>query len=235
MNWRTSLKKETGAPPDIAGAREIHDWINEQEVHEKNYPLVITRQDVFLPIKEPSITSMPLNEQDVIALFNQLLAGGVIRGVKVMATSQHQQYDGIYRFYLKEPLENHIFNKMNNPLGIDKIAATNEFISEPRILEYKYSFDALIEEIEKEVKNERQIQLVIAWEIGTNWHKRYEITPLLHFDNLQHRYFHGGTHIIRNASTGDVVFPAIILKELIDYINDPDGVQEYQRKTYIEL
>ena len=235
MNWRTSLKKETGAPPDIAGTRAIHDWINEQELHEKNCPLVINRQDVFLPIKEPSLTSIPLNEQDVIALFNQLLAGGVIRGVKVMATNQHQQYDGIYRFYLKEPLGIHIFDKTNNPLGIDKLATANEFISEPRILEYKYSFDALIEEIEKEEKNERDIKLVIAWEIGTNWHKRYEITPLLHFDNLQHRYFHGGTHIIRNASTGDVVFPAIILSELIDYINDPDSVQEYQRKTYIDI
>ncbi len=104
----------------------------------------------------------------------------------------------------------------------------------PRILEYKYSFDALLEDIEKEVKSEKQIKLVIAWEMGKNWPKRYEITPLLHFDNLHHRYFHGGTHIIKSSSTGDVVFPAIILAELIDYINDPDAVQEYQKKTYLD-
>jgi len=233
-NRRNHLKKETGAPPDILGRKRIHDWIVDQEEHEKNNPLIITRQDVFLPIKECSITSKPLNEQDVIALFNQLLAGGVIRGVRLMATNQHEKYDGIFRLYLKKPFEHHIFDEEKNPLGIEKTGATEEFISEPRILEYKYSFDGLLEEIEKGEKNEREIELVIAWEMGENWHKRYEITPLLHLENLHHRYFHGCTHIIKNSSTGDEVFLAIILSELIDYINDPNGVQDYQRKTYIE-
>ena len=234
MNWRKLLKKETGAPPDIIGAKNIHDWIKEQEEHEKECPLIITRKDVFLPTKEPSITSKPTSEQDVIALFNQLLAGGVIRGIKLMATSQHQQYDGVYRFCLTKPLENHIYDKDTNPLGIVKSSAGKEYVSAPGILEYKYSFDGLVEDIEKGDKNERQIGLVIAWEMGNKWPTRYEITPLLHLDNLQRRYFHGGTHIIKSASTSDVVFPAVILSELVDYINDPDSVQDYQRETYIE-
>ncbi len=232
--WRKLLKKDTGAPPDISGARDIHDWIREQEEHEKNHPLIIKREDIFLPMKEPSMTSIPLNEQDVVSLFNQLLAGGVIRGVKLLATSQYKQYDGISRFYLKEPFQNHIFDKYKNPLGIEKSRAEREYESAPSILEYKYSFDGLFEEIEKEEKNERQIGLVIAWEMGRKWIQRYEITPLLHFDNIQHRYFHGGTHIIKDTSTGDTVFPAIILSELIDYINEPDSVQDYQRSTYLE-
>lgn len=232
--WNKLLKKETGAPPDIVGTKNIYDWIREQEDHEKTNPLVIERQDVFLPVKEPPMTSTPLNEQDVISLFNQLLAGGVIRGVKLMATSQHQQYDGIFRFYLKAPIENHIFNKEKNPLGIEKISASNEYESAPEILEYKYSFDGLFEEIEKGEKSEKHIGLVVAWEMGRYWPKRYAITPLLDFSNIQHRYFHGGTHIIRDGASGDTVFPAIILSELISYINNPDGVQDYQRKTYSE-
>ena len=228
------MKKETGAATEIVEEKNIHDWIKDQEEHEKSNPLIIKRQDIFLPIREPSITSKPLNEQDVIALFNQLLAGGVIRGIKLMATSQHQLYDGICRFCLREPFENHVFDKDKNPLGIEKSKVNQEYVSAPYILEYKFSFDALLEEIEKEEKNERQIKLVVAWEMGKSWEKRYEIVPLLHLDNLQHRYFHGGTHIIKDASTGDTVFPAIILSELIEYINDPDAVQEYQRKTYME-
>ena len=125
-------------------------------------------------------------------------------------------------------------DKEKNPLGIEKSKISKEYISAPGILEYKYSFDGLLEEIEKGEKNERQIKLVVAWIMGLNWQKRYEITPLLHFDNLQHRYFHGGTHIIKDGSTGDVVFPVIMLSELIEYINDPDGVQDYQKKTYME-
>jgi len=234
MNWRKLLRKETGAPPDIVGLKNIHDWIKEQEEHEKSHPLNIEREDVFLPTKEPAITSEPTSEQDVIALFNQLLAGGVIRGIRLMATSAHQQYDGIYRFRLTKPLGNHIYDKDSNPLGVLKSSATREYTSAPGILEYKYSFDGLIEEIEKGDKNEREVQLLIAWEMGSKWPARYEITPLLHFDNLQHRYFHGGTHIIKNASTGDTVFPAVILSELISYINDPNGAQDYQKETYIE-
>jgi len=75
---------------------------------------------LFLPTKEPSITSEPLNEQDVISLFNQLLAGGVIRGIKIMSTNSHQKYDGVYKFWLKKPFENHIFEKNINPLGMKK-------------------------------------------------------------------------------------------------------------------
>ena len=232
LPWRKLLKKETGAPPDIVGLKNIHDWIKEQEEHEKDNPLLITRQDVFLPTREPAMTSKPSSEQDVIALFNQLLAGGVIRGVKLMATNQHQQYDGIYRFRLIKPFDNHRYDEDKNPLGLLETSLKQEFISAPDIIEYKYSFDGLIEEIEKGDKNERDIQLLVAWEMGTKWPTRYQITPLLHFDNLQHRYFHGGTHVVKNSMTGDTVFPLIILSELIDYINDPKGVQDHQ-STYL--
>jgi hypothetical protein len=99
LNWKRLLKNETGAPPDITAEKEIHDWIREQETHEMEKPLRIYRDDLFLPTNEPSITAEPLNEQDVIALFNQLLPGGVIRGIKIMATNQHQKYDGIYKVF----------------------------------------------------------------------------------------------------------------------------------------
>jgi hypothetical protein len=102
---------------------------------------------------------------------------------------------------LKKPFENHIFEKNINPLGIEDSKVTEEFISAPNILEYKYSFDALLEEIEKGEKTEREIKLVIAWDMGIDWEKRYEITPLLHFSNVHHRPFHGATHIIKNQNT----------------------------------
>ena len=233
LGWRKLLKKDTGAPPDIIEEKNIHDWIQEQEAHEKENPLIIKNKEYFLPLNEPALTSKPLNEQDVVSLFNQLLAGGVIRGIKLLATSQHKQYDGICKFHLIEPFENHIYDLKKNPLGIEASRVTAEYLSAPKILEYKYSFDALLEEIEMEDKSEKQMQLVVAWEMGHNWAKRYEITPLLHFDNLHHRYFHGGTHIVKDTNTGDAVFPLIILSELVDYINDPDSVQDYQKATYM--
>jgi hypothetical protein len=99
-------------------------------------------------------------------------------------------------------------------------------------MEYKYSFDALVEEFEKEIKSEKELDLVIAWELGEYWKTRYEVTSLLDNDNLHQRYFHGGTHLIKDAATGDTAFPAIILSELVEYINDPDKVQSLQKARY---
>lgn len=234
LHWRKLLKKETGAPPDIVAEKDVHEWIKLQEDHEKSDPLIIRREDLFLPLKEPSITSKPLNEQDVISLFNQLLAGGVVRGIKIMSTSQHEKYDGVFKFWIKKPFENHIFDKVKNPLGIERDKFKDEFISAPMILEYKYCFDGLLEEFEKEEKIERDIKLVVAWTMGTEWRKRYDITPLLYFDNYHHRPFHGATHIFKNSMTSDIVFYGIILDELIEYINDPEKAQIEQKGTYVD-
>ena len=231
--WRGHLKRITGAPLDIADRKDIHDWIRDLETYEEQNPLIITREDAFLPLMEPSITAEPQSEQDAISLFNQLLAGGVIRGVKLMATSQHNQYDGVFRFHLGNSFENYGFDKDKNPLGLESSRIPQEeYSTDPKVLEYKYSFDALIEELEKRTKNDRHIDLVVAWEFGEKWQNRYDVVPLLHYENLQHRDFHGGTHLVTNPSTGDVVFRVVILSELINYLNEPDSVQEYQAQTY---
>ena len=229
--WWKHLKKATGALPDIGNKAKLHQWIRQLERHEEQNPLTITREDSFLPLKKPSITAEPTSEQDVISLFNQLLAGGVIRGIRLMATSQHDQYDGIFRLHIEEPFESYQFDKDKNPLGLNS-NTFEEITSEPRLLEYKYSFDALIEDFQKEIKREQDLELVVAWELGKDWATRYRITPLLHYDYLHLRPFHGSTHIISQQSTGDPIFPIIILSELIDYLNDPDSVQKYQADTY---
>ena len=231
---RNHLKKDSGAPPNILEDSAVDSWIKQQLEFEKSNPLTIKNKEFFLPTREISLTCEPRTEQDVVALFNQLVAGGVIRGLKIMATSGSEKYDGIYRVWLKEPLDNHLFDKEKNPLGISKRALSEEFVSKPYILEYKYDIDALIREFETNQKTEKNINLAIAWNMGENWNTRYTINPLLHFDNIQNRIFHGATHDFRNSTTGDHLFYAIILSELVDYINDPDNVQAYQKSTYSE-
>ena len=235
LNWRKLLKVDSGAPPDIKEDRDIHDWIKQTEEHEKASPLKLNRTDVFLPVRRASITSTPLNEQDVVSLFNQFLAGGVVRGVRILATSGYKQYDGVCRFVMEPPAENHIFDKKSNPLGVEKERAEKPFgESSPKILEYKYSFDALIDEFEKEDKSEKSIGLVVAWTMGTNWKKKYEIVPLLLDENVHHRAFHGATHLVKNAQTNTESFPAIIISELIEYLNDIDVSRDAQEARYVE-
>lgn len=227
--WKKLLKNDSGTKPDIVKEVELHEWVKAQELHEQHHPLILNNANFFAPVNEISITSEPQSEQDVIVLFNQLVAGGVIRGIKLLSTSQIKQYDGVYKYVVKEPLDLHIFDKEKNPLGVEELHFNNEQTSPPKILEYKFNLDALIHEFENEYKSEKDIHLAIAWEMGTEWSKNYEVISLLDLENLHQRDYHGLTHILNSGTTK---FHAIILKELIHYLNDVDGVQAYQKNEY---
>ncbi len=229
---RHLLKRDTGAPPRITEETELHNWVTSEERREETHPLMIQNPNFFLPMRQIPITSVPVREQDVVALFNQLLAGGVIRGIKVMTTSQYKQYDGLVRYVLTEPTENHLFHKSTNPLGVPAANLLAPITTKPFVLEYKYSLDALIAEFEKEEKAEADIDLVVAWLAGMDWKRRYSVTSLLDLACLHHREFHGLTHVFRDSNTGDTRFRAVILDELIAYLNQPDGVQAYHRAIY---
>jgi hypothetical protein len=233
--WRHLLKKDSGAAPSIVDEGILDSWIQEQREYEISNPLTISNSNFFLPMREIAITSKPQSEQDVIVLFNQLIAGGVIRGLKLMATSSHLKYDGVYKYSVKEPLQNHIFDRDTNPLGVQTLQFDQPYISKPYVLEYKHSVDALIEEFENQEKREGDVNLVVAWDIGTEWKKRYSVTSLLDLENIQHRPFHGVTHVFRDHNSGDVRFYGIILSELVEYLNDCDASQVDQKSKYGEV
>lgn len=111
------FRKNTGAAPDLMREKALDDWKELMNNHENNNPLVLYNDNFFLPVKRVSMTSVPTREQDVIALFNQLLAGGVIRGIKIMSTNERFTYDGLFHIIIDSPFENHIYNLNSNPLG----------------------------------------------------------------------------------------------------------------------
>ena len=231
---RGNLRPVTGVRSDLARESEVDDWKNEFTKYESSHPLQITNDHFFLPTKRVSLTSTPTREQDVIALFNQLLAGGVIRGIQIMSTNERFTYDGMFRVIYDEPLENHIFDNEVNPLGVlpDYAKSAGVFKSPPKIMEYKYSLDALIEDIDSGAKNSNDISLVVVWETGKDYQGNYHITSLLDHDNLSERQYHGVTHVMTNVSTGQREMDLIVLEELIGFINDPVGTLVAQKTKY---
>jgi hypothetical protein len=152
----TSLKPNTGSTPNLTRESKVDDWKNEMIEHENCNPLILSNEHFFLPTKKVSISSFPTREQDVIALFNQLLAGGVIRGIRIMSTNERLTYDGLIRISINPPEDQHIYNETSNPLGVlpDVLQELKlPFLSSPKILEYKFSLDGLIEDIENGNKN----------------------------------------------------------------------------------
>lgn len=231
---RNTLRPITGAAPDLIRQKEINDWKTKFLEYEKSNKLEILNENFFLPTKKISITAQPSREQDVIALFNQLLAGGVIRGIKIMATDERFTYDGLYKIAFEKPNENHVYDLVTNPLGVLKDLALqhDEFESEPKVLEYKKSFDGLIENIEDESKNSNDIGLVVVWETGEYFKELYSITSLLDINNLNLRQYHGVTHIVTNLQTNQREMDLIVLSELIDYLNNFEESQTFQKEKY---
>lgn len=237
MKTKKCFKKNTGAAPDLLREKKIAEWKEEMEIHEQEYPLQLINDNFFKPLNKISITSLPTREQDVIALFNQLIAGGVIRGIRIMSTNERSTYDSLYKIVIEEPIENHIYDKRKNPLGIDEEIVKelidsnpNGFISKPSVLEYKYSLDGLIEDVEDGTKNTNDIGLVVAWDTGKLYHRNYYIESLLIEDNVGLRQYHGVTHRLRDISTNEYIAEMILLKDLILYLNDYNACMKLQEE-----
>ena len=228
------LLRKPGGAKAYDDELKLEEWKRKQEEHEKKFPLTISGAGLFLPTEELPIRSEPIVEQDVVALFNQMLSSGLVRGVQLISSSQYKQYDGLYRIAMSAPFDKYILAK-NNPLGID----AEHFISKEKletvvkVLEYKFSVDGLIEELQSEVKSVEDVDLVVAWEMGTKWLQMFDVISYLDEDNVHHRTIHGTTHSFTHSMTGSHAFEAMILKDIISFLTNPDEEQENQRKLYL--
>ena len=231
---RALLKPNTGVAPDLVREMKIGDWKKQMLDHEAVQPLELNSKHFFKPTERVSITSAPTREQDVIALFNQLVAGGVIRGIRVMSTNERFTYDGLYKVAFDLPEEIYTYEEETNPLGVssDTAVALKGWVTDPRVLEYKFCLDGLIEDFEGQEKNINDVNMCIVWEVGEMYRERYGITSLLIPEDADQRQYHGVTHILNDMETGAKHCDLIVLSELIASLNDPKGTAEKQRVKY---
>jgi hypothetical protein len=228
---RYHLLRKPGIAKIFDDEVKIDQWIREQEKHELDHALVIKGPGLFLPTEELPIRSEPLVEQDVVAVFNQMLSSGVVRGIQLISSSQYNQYDGLYRVRMSPPFDKYIRGDMN-PLGIDA-----EFFSkdEPyqtvvKVLEYKYNMDGLIEELQSGVKDAKDIGLAVAWELGNKWKEMFDINCLLDEETTHHRQIHGTTHSFSHSMSGAHAFEVIILHDLVRFLQNPEAETLRQRE-----
>lgn len=227
------LRRNTGAPA-LMQAMKLETWIDTQKEHEKSHPLTITGKGLFAPAEELPIRSLPLVEQDVVALFNQMLSSGLIRGIQLLSSSQFNQYDGLFRIRMDPPFSK-FTRSVDNPLGVDEdrfAGVEDSMVSNVRVLEYKYSLDALIEELGTGQKHADEIGLLVCWELGEKWKGQFDIISFLDDENVHHREFHGFTHHLSHSASGLSAFPVVSLHDLIGYLTDGKAESERQHKLY---
>jgi hypothetical protein len=229
-----NLLRKPGGAKEYDDELKLDQWKQEQVEHESKFPLVIKGKGLFLPAEELPIRSEPVVEQDVVSVFNQMLSSGVVRGIQLVSSSQYKQYDGLFRIRMEPPFKKFILSDLN-PLGIDEehFVGKEKLETVVKVLEYKYNVDGLIEELQGGVKAVEDVDLVVAWEMGEKWNQMFEVTSYLDSDNVHLRNIHGVTHSFTHAMTGAIAFQAIILKDLVSYLNNAD-LEEAKQKHYAE-
>ena len=231
---RYLLKANTCAATDLIRELEINDWKKQMLEHETTQPLFLSSKHFFLPTERISITSEPTKKQDAIALFHQLIAGGVICGIYVMSTNERFTYDGLFRITFDLKQELYIYDSEKNPLGVplQTAKALQGKVTDPRVIEYKFCLDGLIEDLENQDKKLKDIDLCVVWTTGVAYKERYGITTLLAPENAYQRQYHGITHVFTDLETGAKHCDLIVLSELVECLNDPAGVAIKQAGKY---
>ena len=218
------MKPDTGAKT-ITPDRELHEWKKAQEDYREANPLSFKNASQQL-----ALVSTPQQEQDVVALFHELIGMGVLKGYRFYATSQSDRYDSLfYMDYKKE--ENPCFDISSTKLGI-----THEYplpyTTEPKVLEYKYTFDSLLTDIDKEEKFSKQINFVVCWKVGTSYKEKIYLQSLLIGDEGSSRQIFGATHQAFLVGSQQPEFEVIILEDLLNWLQSPSDEEARQKRVY---
>ena len=220
------MKPDTGAST-LTPEKELHEWKKSQEaIRERNQlSFVHSGQQIAL-------ISKPQQEQDVIALFHELIGMGLLKGFRIYATCQHERYDSL--FYMDYPKQPGVhFDMKNARLGVTRQYAL-PFQTEPKVLEYKYSFDSLISDFDKEEKFARQIDLVVCWNVGGSYKEKFYLQSLLVGDEGSSRRMFGSTHQAIPHGTQEVAFEVLMLDDLLRWLQSPEIEEARQKSLYTE-
>lgn len=228
---RSHLLRKPSGKESLDLEIKLESWIESQRDHEKNHPLSITGAGLFQPTEKLPILSEPVVEQDVVSLFNQMLSCGLIRGIHIISSSQYEQYDGLFRVIWEPPFDRYIIGPMN-PLGMIEssfVARDGVIKLPPKILEYKYGLDGLIEEFQNETKRPGEIGLAVVWTLGDKWKRLFDIESYLDGINDGARPYHGVTHSFRHSVGGGHAFHAIVLRDLVSFLTDRETETQRQK------
>lgn len=218
------MRPDTGAT-SIPPSKALHEWKKAQEIYRDSNPLSLTFNDIPL-----ALISEPQQEQDVIALFHELIGAGVIRGIRIFSTSQNETYDSLIELSYPEH-EGFRHDRQKNPLGVS-IELPFPYTSEPQVLEYKYDFDSLITDFAKEIKFPQHINLVVCWQASGAFREKYYLNSLLIGEEGSDRTVFGATHQAYSEGDREKRFEVIILKDLLSYLHNAQEEEARQKTRY---
>ena len=152
---------------------------------DEQFDFFLSRDDLDVP--GLASQKVPRDENDVIALFFELLGRGYIKGYQSFGLSQMDSYDG--RFVLTRSGDE------TDPA----IPADDRHLS---AIEFKVLASSLIRDLEREAKDARDLKLVIAWEEGSSNSDQYGFADIEHSRFHPNNVYLGVTRYLQNTRSG---------------------------------
>jgi len=225
IQYRNLVRPDTGAK---VGSQDkaLYEWKKEQEQWRDAHALRST-------IPAVTIISEPREEQDVIALFHQLVGSGLLKGLRFFSTRFNSKYDSL--FESNYDTTSFIFDERNNPLGVSKTLDIPQ-LSAPMVLEYKFDLDAVVSDFHRDIKFIKHIDLVVCWTVGESHRSMLTLHPYLAGRNGASRQIYGATHsAYRNGGGDDVLFEVVVLSDLLAFMFDRESEEARQRSLYSQI
>lgn len=158
----------------------------------------------------------PIEEQEVIALFMELIGNKSLQGYYLMKLSTYDRYDGLFEYRL--PYSEYSAKKnCDNPLNILEETffgfKDEEIYYDDLIVEFKYKLDSIYDDIRDKRKDMRDINLLVCWEMDFNKIKDQgdELTEIAQ----ERRSLDGVTHELDSLDANRKI-PVICLKTFLE-------------------
>ena len=171
---------------------------------DEQYDFFLGRESLNIP--ELAIRKVPRDENDVIALFFELLGRGHIKGYQSFGLSQMDPYDG--RFILRRRGDT---TDPAIPVDDRQLSA----------IEFKVTASSLIRDLEREAKDPRELKLVIAWEEGSSNSDQFGFAGIEHSRYYPDNVYLGVTRYLQNTKSGSQI-QVLLLKSVVEEIRQKE-------------
>jgi hypothetical protein len=189
----------------------------EESVLEDLQEEAFDRED--LPLDYLHFKKIPKEEQDVIALFFDLLGLEKIKGFKVYSTHASRKYDGIGMFHINKS-DDIIYDKETCLLGVSEEKFKKDVIKSKKkcFIEFKYNSDYLVKDVRNGYKRLQDIKWLVCWEIGDRHiGEGISIIDITEPSRINSRDYHGVTHLMTEKENKVYV---VELKKVVEILSN---------------
>lgn len=222
--YRWAMKKKDR--PDVTS--DLNNWRNEVSARSPSSMI----KSLYALKGIPALFRVdPANESEVIALYVSLLANGLLKGYKLQAISGYSRYDSLTDI----DNQSDAVRDLDDPLSVRD--PDPDLDGEAKVLEFKFSFDDLLQDFADKVKNPTEIDFVVCWTLPDLNLTRGRLEPC--YGNWRdHRSVYGASYIWHDENDSALI-PVICLRnviaELLSNVEASQGIVAIGRGTFEQI